>query len=641
MNLKRNVYLDMKSIEEAKEIVFSCFKNYFTKTQKILSIKAKGRVLSKPAYARISSPNFHAAAMDGIAVDAKNTFQATQIEPIELVINKNAFWINTGNLMPDKTNAVIMIEYLNIIDENIVQIENPVFPWQNVRKTGEDIVKTKMLFPRGHKISSYCIGALLSGAVFEVEVYKKPRVLIIPTGSELKKWDIVNFKGLCLGDIVESNSFVLGSLCEDYGAEFETYSVVKDDLSKIKTAVKNSEDYDMIFIIGGSSAGSKDLAKAVLKELGKICFHGVAMMPGKPVLLGKVSKKPVFGIPGYPVSAIIAFEQFAGPLLLKMQNLLKTPAHFIKVFPAKKIFSKLGQEEFIRVQIGFVDNKFIASLLPRGAGSITTLTQADGIIRIPENSEGISENKEFKAQLLRPLSQIKNTIVITGSHDNALDLLSDEIKKEDTSLCVASNHVGSMGGLMAIKKNACHIAGSHLLDPEDGTYNLSYIKKYLPDQKIWTINLAIRQQGLIVLSNNPKNIQSIKDLKDKDIQFVNRQIGSGTRILFDFKLKSLGISASDIKGYENEEYTHMLVAADVLSGRADTGLGINAAAIALGLGFIPVVTEEYDLIIPDRFYNTKKVQALLATINSKDFQDKLLSLGGYSTQNTGKVKKLF
>ncbi|WP_457552625.1 molybdopterin biosynthesis protein [Desulfobacula sp.] len=639
MNLKRNVYLDMKSIKEATKILFDHFGHIKTDIETLDVVNAKDRVLATPAMAAISSPNFHAAAMDGIAVDAKVTFGASEDAPITLLPDKNAFFVNTGHVLPVGTNAVIMIEHLNIIDEKNVEIEAPVFPWQHVRKMGEDIVATQLLFPQGHKINAHSLGALLSGGIFKVTVYKQPKVLIIPTGSELRQWQEIKTGQLKPGDVIESNSAVLGGLCEDYGAQFDRHPMLKDNFEKIKQTVGNAvkQDYDMICIIGGSSAGSEDFAKPVISSLGKIYVHGVTMMPGKPVMFGKVSDTPVFGIPGYPVSAIVAFELFAGPLLLNMQKLPKKEIISVQVSPARKIASKLGQEEFLRVKIGSVDGKLMSSQLPRGSGSITTLTEADGIIRIPANSEGISENQSVQAQLLRPLSSIENTIVITGSHDNTLDILADQIKEDSGDISVSSSHVGSMGGLMAIKKGACHMAGAHLLDPEDGSYNISYIKKYLKDQKVWAVNLVMREQGLIVAKGNPENIQSIKDLKEKNLRFINRQPGSGTRILFDYKLKALGISIQDIQGYENDEYTHMSVAVSVLSGRVDAGLGIQAAARALDLDFIPIVTEEYDLIIPDKFYNTQKVQTLLKIIQTKKLQERIVSLGGYSTQNTGKI----
>ncbi len=639
MNSKRNVYLDMKTIEEARKILFDRFGGLATPVETLDVVGSKDRVLAKPAMALISSPNFHAAAMDGIAVDAKLTFGAGEETPVTLVPGETAYWVNTGHALPQGTNAVIMIEHLNIIDDKTVEIEAPVFPWQHVRKMGEDIVATKLLFPRGHRITSYSLGALLSGGIFRVQVYKKPKVLIIPTGSELRQWQDLDINALKPGDVVESNSSVLGGLCEDHGACFDCHPMLKDNLDTILKVVETaaSQEYDMICIIGGSSAGSEDYAKPVISSLGEIFVHGVTMMPGKPVMFGKISGKPVFGIPGYPVSAIVAFEQFAGPLLLNMQKLPRKEAVTVPVSPSRKMASKLGQEEFVRVKIGSVDGKLMSSQLPRGSGSITTLTEADGIIRIPAHVEGISENETVQAHLLRPLSSIENTIVIIGSHDNTLDLLADQIKMTQGDIGISSSHVGSMGGLMAIRKGACHMAGAHLLDIEDGSYNISYIQKYLPGEKVWVINLVMRDQGLIVPKGNPKRITGIEDLKTKGLSFINRQPGSGTRILLDYKMKALQISPSDIKGYDNDEYTHMSVAVAVLSGRADAGLGIMAAARALDLDFIPVVTEEYDLVIPDRFYSTGKIQVLLDTIQSRDFKEKVMALGGYDTGNTGRV----
>ena len=638
MSHKRNVYLDMKSIEEAKKILFNAFDSTMD-AEPLAPPEAVGRVLAKPAVAAISSPNFHAAAMDGIAVEAAITFGAHEEAPVTLIPGKTAFWVNTGHPLPPDTDGVIMIEHLNIINDEEIEIEAPVFPWQNVRKMGEDIVATELLFPRGHEITPYSVGALLSGGVFQVEVTKRPRVLIIPTGSELKPWQNLNINDLKPGDVIESNSAVLGGLCNRYGADFICHPMLKDNLEGIKAVVREATEskFDMVFIIGGSSAGSQDFAKPVISSLGEVLLHGVTMMPGKPVLFGKINDLPVFGIPGYPVSAIVAFEQFPGPLLLKMQGLPPITREEAEVLPARKMTSKLGQEEFIRVKIGEVDGKLIASQLPRGSGSITTLTEADGILRVPVHVEGVAAEESVKAELINPINAIRNTVVITGSHDNTLDLLADQVRLESPGITISSSHVGSMGGLMAIRKGVCHMAGAHLLDPRDGSYNISYIKKYLPDEKIRVVNLVMREQGLILAKGNPHDIRGLEDLKSKGLTFINRQAGSGTRILLDYKLGEMGLEPADIKGYEDEEYTHMSVAVAVLSGRAQAGLGIHAAAAALDLSFIPVVTEEYDLIIPERFFVTDNVQALMTTIRTDLFKTRVREMGGYATEKTGEI----
>lgn len=640
MTSKRNVYLEMKSINEAREILFDKFSYQPTMPlETVAAVDSVGRILGEPAMAALSSPNFHASAMDGIAVDAATTFGAGEETPVILTPGTNAFWVNTGHMMPPDTNAVIMIEHLNIIDDNAVEIEAPVFPWQNVRKMGEDIVATELLFPRGHTITPYSIGALISGGVFSVTVRKQPKVLIIPTGNELRQVEEIQANGMKPGEVIDSNSHVLGALCQERGATYARHPLLKDNLKTMTAAVKEATaaDYDMILIIGGSSAGSEDFAKPIISALGEVYLHGVTMMPGKPVMFGKIEGIPVFGIPGYPVSAIVAFEQFAGPLLLAMQGLYKPERETAMVAPGRKMTSKLGQEEFVRVKIGSVDQGLIASQLPRGSGSITTLTEADGIIRIPANTEGLTEGETIKAELLRPLAAIEQTVVITGSHDNTLDLLADQIRRGTGTVSISSSHVGSMGGLMAIKKGACHMAGSHLLDPEDGSYNISYIKRYLPNESLWVVNLVMREQGLIVPKANPKGIQGLEDLKQGDLSFINRQPGSGTRILMGYKMESLGIKPHEIQGYANEEYTHMSVAVAVLSGRADAGLGIHAAARALDLSFIPIVTEEYDLIIPDRFFHTKKIQTLIQTIKTEDFKTRVQAMGGYGTEKTGEI----
>jgi putative molybdopterin biosynthesis protein len=640
MSDDRNIYLNMKTLKEAQEILLKEFPLSDVLSNEFLSVPdAVGRVLAEPVTASLSSPNYHLSAMDGIAVKAKNTFGAGETRPKELIIGKDAFYVNTGHVLPENTDSVIMIEYVNVLDEKRIEIEAPAFPWQHVRKVGEDIVATELLFPRNHVVTPYCIGALLSGGVLSVLVKKKPKVLVIPTGSELVDWRESSLKDLKPGQVLETNSFVLGKLIESSGGAYVRHEMLTDDQKKIQQAVEDgvNGDFNMVLTMGGSSAGSEDYTKSVISNLGKVLVHGVTIMPGKPILIGKIKDKPVFGIPGYPVSAIIAFEQFVRPLLCKMLGQPEIERQRIQVEPTKKIPSKLGVEEFIRVKLGAVGNKIVAIPLPRGAGCITSITEADGIIRVPNNVEGIKPQESATVELLHPLSLIKNTIVAVGSHDNTLDIIADQIKAGHSSLTLSSSHVGSMGGLMAIKKRVCHLAGSHLLDIDDGSYNISYIKKYLPNTKVKLINLVFRDQGLIVSPENPKAIKGIEDLDRNDITFINRQAGSGTRILLDYKLNQLGMEPEKISGYDNEEFTHMSVAVAVLSGSVDVGLGIFAAAKALNLDFIPVVTEQYDLIIPEEYFEWENIQVLLETISTKEFKDRVEALGGYSTEKTGEI----
>ena len=640
MTFKRNIYLKMKTLQEARAILFQRFTDLPSlPTEQISVPDAVGRVLAEPVNALLSSPNFHLAAMDGLAVKAKITFGASAAAPRALIVGRDAFYVNTGHVLPQDTDAVIMVENVNELDEEHIEIEAPAFPWQNVRRVGEDIVATELLFPQNHVITPYCVGALLAGGVFSVAVKSKPKVLIIPTGSELVDWRKLEPQDIKPGQVLETNSFVLGKLVEKCGGTFRRHEMVVDDTDKIKQALKTAanEDYQLILVLGGSSAGSEDFVKTAIVDLGEIQVHGVTIMPGKPVLIGSVENKPIFGIPGYPVSAIIAFEQFVQPLLYALLGQPHPQRETIAVQPTKKIASKLGVEEFLRVKLGEVGGRIVATPLPRGAGTITSITEADGIIRIPNHVEGINDTERVSAELLRPLAAIRRTIVIVGSHDNSLDVLADQLKAGHSELTLSSSHVGSMGGLMAIKRGVCHLAGTHLLDTEDGSYNISYLKKYLPDTAVKLIHLVQRDQGLIVKPGNPKKIHGIEDLGRKDVSFINRQVGSGTRILLDYKLNQLGIKAHAINGYQNEEFTHMAVAVSVLSGSEDAGLGIYAAAKALGLDFIPMVTEQYDLVIPLEYFETEAVQILLEIINRPAFKQQVAALGGYNTQNTGEI----
>ncbi len=640
MQPKRNIYLQMKSLNEARSIVRERFPAPDPpRTEIVAAPDAVGRVLAKPVFARLSAPNFHAAAMDGIAVRAEDTFGASETDPRQLTIGREARFINTGHVLPEETNAVIMIEQVNELGNGRVEIETPAFPWQHVRRMGEDIVATELLFPRNHAVSAYCVGALLAGGIFAVEVYRPPRVMIIPTGSELLDWEHTPDVVPRPGQVLETNAYMLGKLVEAAGGSYRRHDILTDEPAAIEKVVAAAVagGFDMVLTVGGSSAGSEDYTKSVVEALGEVLVHGVTIMPGKPVLIGAVQDNPVFGVPGYPVSAIIAFEQFVRPLIRRFVGQPDDTPEQVTVRATRKIPSKLGLEEFLRVKLGNVDGRTVAAPLPRGAGCITTITEADGLLRIPANAEGLVEGEETAAELIRPRNALDNTLLIVGSHDNSLDILADEIRRGASGITLSSSHVGSLGGLMALKRGVCHLAGAHLLDTADGSYNRTYVKKYLTAAEVGLVNLVLRDQGLLVPKGNPKGIGGLEDLAREDIHFINRQVGSGTRILLDYRLQQLGLKPETIAGYRDEEYTHMAVAVAVLSGTADVGLGIQAAARALDLDFIPVVTEQYDLVIPKRFLDLKGMQVLLDTIGGERFQRRVRALGGYSTELTGRV----
>lgn len=566
---------------------------------------------------------------------AEATFGAGPDRTLGFRISLNAWPVNTGRPMPPDTNAVIMIEDVHFLDDENFEIDKALVPWRNVRRVGEDFVASEMLLPGHHVITAYELGALIAGGVVSVEVMQKPRVLLIPTGSELVLPESLAGKAPAPGETPEYNTVILSGLTELAGGIALRHSILADDLEMLKAAILEGvrSDCHMVVINAGSSAGSEDYTAAAIKELGEVLVHGVAMMPGKPTILGIVEGKPVIGNPGYPVSAILSFEVFGVPVLETMQGL---PHHYrptVSAVTARKVPSKLGQEEFFRVKLGRVGDRVVAAPLPRGAGSITTLTKADGILRIPARSEGIDQSVPVHVELLRHAAEIDRTLVVIGSHDLTLDVLADELIPSNVFL--SSSHVGSLGGLLALKNRTAHFATSHLLDTETGVYNWAYIRKYIPEIPVRVFHGVMREQGFIVPRGNPKGIRGFEDLIRDDVRFINRQVGAGTRVLLDYYLDGMGLDPDRIKGYDLEEYTHTSVAVAVLSGVADVGMGVLAAARALGMDFVPVATEQYDLVIPEEFLNDEKMLVLLETMRGTAFKERVQALGGYGVEQTG------
>ncbi len=641
--MKRRIYLRMLPWEEALGIFLERVKPTRYDKQEVVPVKeALGRVTAGSIFARLSSPHYHSAAMDGIALQAQVTFGAGEDRPKRLTVGKEAFFVDTGDPLPPGTDAVIMIEEVQQIDGQTVEIMRAAHPWQHVRTVGEDLVASELILPQGHRITPYDMGALLAGGVLEVSVKRRPRVAVIPTGDEVAPPEEALPRGPREGEIVDCNSAILGGLIEEAGGEFIPHPIVRDDPAQMREAIgaASRAGYDVILINAGSSAGSGDYTASIVEELGEVLVHGVATMPGKPTLLGMIGETPIVGVPGYPVSAVLSCELFLRPLLSAMVGLVTSARERMMVCPTRRLTSRLGVEEFVRVRLGKVAERVVATPLPRGAGVITSLTRADGIIRIPRLTEGVEEGEETEAELLCGAGQIENTVMVIGSHDLALDLLASWIRGKDPSLYLSSNHVGSLEGIIALKKGYAHMAGSHLLDPETGEYNIPYLCRYLDGVRVRLVHLAHRQQGFILPSDNPKGIKGLSDLLRGDVRFVNRQRGSGTRVLLDYLLEQEGIDPARINGYGDEEFTHLGVAVAVKSGRADVGLGVYGAATALGLDFVPVEKERYDLIIPHHHFDDPKVQAVIEVLRSEGFRAQIERLGGYDTSQMGEEMEI-
>lgn len=643
---ERKRYLQKKPLDEALSLLLSAVAPP-PRVEKIAVEDALGRTTAQPIFAVLSAPHYHGAAMDGIAVRAEDTFGASEFSAVSLTAVKpntkrlspnhgRPFqYVDTGSPLPAWANSVIMIERVFKKSETEVEIRDASTPWQHVRLVGEDIVATEPLLPRGHILRPYDLGALLAAGHTTIPVLARPTVGLIPTGSEL----IEPGEPIKPGRIIEFNSRVAGAFVEEWGGTPQRQPRVVDELPKIIAALEKSvRDNDITVIIAGSSAGEHDFTLQALESLGEILVHGIDVMPGKPAILAVIKGKPVIGLPGYPVSAVVICQQILHPLLA---HFLGRPAQgppTLRAVLPRKVPSRLGLEEFVRVSLGRVGERLIANPLGRGAGVITTMVKADGVLRIPSLDEGLNAGQEVLIELLRPAEEVANTILFTGSNDLTIGVLDDQLRGQYPGFKISASNVGSLGGLAALKRSEAHIIGSHLLDPASGTYNLPDLKKQRLASRVVVLNLVVREQGLIVARGNPKKLNGLEDLARKDLTFVNRQPGAGTRILLDYKLAKLGIKPDAIQGYEHEEVTHMAVAVAVASGLADAGLGVKSAAKALGMDFIPVEREDYDLVFLKDFFNSDTGQKLVTVIRSDDFRRAVERLDGYDTGKTGSVK---
>lgn len=587
---------------------------------------AGGRVTAEAVFARRSCPHYHASAMDGVALRARETFGASGSSPVRLQIGPQAVVVDTGDPLPPGMDAVVMIENVEISGGEVILIA-PAVPWQHVRSIGEDIVAADLLLTSGRRLSAPDLAALLAAGVNRVKVRPRPRVAIIPTGTE-----VVPPEGdVGPGQIPESNSAALAELVRDWGGEARVMPIVPDDTERLIRAVRGAaENHEVIVVNAGSSAGREDYTARVLSEVGSLVAHGAAIRPGKPVILGVAGGKPFLGLPGYPVSTILTAELFLKPLLCRWLGVPEPHRPRAGAVLSRPVTSPPGVEEFLRVKLGRVGERLLAVPMGKGAGALTTLIRADGLVRIPVGVEAWSEGTAVEVELLRPIEQIEASVLCAGSHDLLLDLLADE-----TGARLSSAHVGSLAGIMALKRCEAHLAGIHLFDPETGRYNEDAVRRHLPGRKAVLFHLARRAQGLMVRPGNPAGLRGLDDLARLGVTFVNRQPGSGTRVLLDYHLNKLGLDPARISGYQHEVYTHTAVAAEVAGGGADAGLGLLAAAQAFGLDFIPVAEESYDLLIPAEFYDLPGIRAVLEAARSEKWRRRAAAVGGYDLSETG------
>lgn len=607
-----------------------------------------GRVTAEPVWALTSSPNYHSAAMDGFALRAELTRSAMPTAPVTLRIGEKAVYVDTGDPLPEWANAVVPIENIEPLDAQgvlspesrkpaYIRLRAALTPWSHVRPMGEDIIVTQLILPSGHVLRPVDLGVAAASGHQSLRVAKKPRVAVIPTGSEL----VLPGSEVRRGDIIEYNSLVLAGQVKTWGGEAQRSAIIPDDFEQIRDQVKTAaESSDLILLNAGSSAGSEDFSSRVIAALGEVLVHGIAVRPGHPVILGMIAREngkkiPIIGVPGYPVSAALTGEIFVEPLLARWTGRLPAEPIEIEAAITRKVVSPPGDDDYLRVVVGRVGERLLAAPLARGAGILTSLARADGITILLRGIQGVEAGKPVRVRLYRHPAEIERTILAIGSHDLTLDIVAQELAVRQRRL--VSANVGSQGGLVALRRGEAHLAGSHLLDPDSGVYNLAAVRQYLNGEKIQIYAWVGREQGLMIARGNPQGIKDLTDLARPDVTFINRQRGAGTRVLLDYQLGRIGILANQIHGYDVEEFTHLAVAAAVASGRADCGLGIPAAATALSLDFIPLFHEEYDLIIPAAHASSPLLTPLFELMSDESFKHQIAALPGYTVERMGQL----
>ncbi len=615
---------------------------------------ACGRVLAAPIWAELSSPHYHAAAMDGFAVRADETSGAMPNNPIRLVLPHQAEYVDTGDPMPEWANAVIPIEDIEPLHQNgsladdprtpdSIRIRAALPPWQYVRPLGEDIIATQLVLAAGHVLRPVDLGAIAACGHSSLLVSCPPHVAILPTGTELVP---VGTK-VKRGDIIEYNSIVLAGQVKTWGGIPDRYSITPDDFDQLKKRIQEAADsHDLVLVNAGSSAGAEDFTARLVEELGELLVHGVAVRPGHPVILGMIRRTiptqegrtvtPIIGVPGYPVSAALTGEIFVEALLARWLGRSASEPIEVQATLTRKVTSRSKDDDYMRVVAGRVGERLLAAPLSRGSGVITSLVRADGITILPRGVQGLEAGSPVTVRLYRNPKELEQTIFAIGSHDMTLDLLAHQLVPHGRRL--VSANVGSLGGLIALRRGETHIAGTHLLDPETGEYNLSYLRTYLPDTPVRLVTWAYRKQGLLVAKDNPLGIAGLTDLVHSDVRYINRQRGAGTRVLLDFHLGKMGIHSESIQGYQQEEFTHLAVAAAIASGRADCGMGVAAAAQALDLDFVPLFDERYDLAIPLTYANNELLAPVFDLMHSDSFRKTVAAQPGYDVSDMGKIQ---
>ena len=596
--------------------------------------RARQRVLACTVVSPVDVPAFDRSNVDGFALVAADTFGAMEERPRALALNAEviepgrapaevvapgrASIIATGGMLPRGADAVIMVEQTDATDDGGVECRHSVPPGQNVTFAGTDIARGETVLRRGQRLTSREIGVLAAIGLAEVEVWRRPRVAIVSTGNEI----VAPGSAPRAGAVFDSNAAILGAAVEELGGEAVHLGIVADDDAQLEEVLARALEEDMVILSGGTSKGAGDLSYRVVSRLGNpgIVAHGVALKPGKPICLAVTNGKPVVILPGFPTSAIFTFHEFVAPVLRAFAGLPPERRQLLHARLPLRVNSERGRTEYLLVGLFEAEGGTVAYPMGKGSGSVTAFSQADGFVTIGQHQEIVDADTPVEVQLLGEGLQAPGLVAI-GSHCAGLDWLLGEMQAAGTT--TRAMHVGSMGGLTAAKRGECDIAGVHLMDPATGVYN-----RHLIDDRLLLVEGYRRMQGLVFrrgdirFEGRPLADAVAAALADPDCTLVNRNAGSGTRLLVDRLL-----DGRQPPGYGVQTKSHNAVAASITQRRADWGIAIDTVAVQYGLGFIPLQEEHYDFIVPKSRAERPSVKVFIALLRDPGTHARLQEMG--------------
>lgn len=583
--------------------------------------EAVGRLTSETVVARISSPNYYAAATPGLAMPSYQTLQATPENPLVVQLREGLPFVETGHPMPADCNTVVPFFELSSTNDSQLEISKPSAPWRNVRPIGEDLAAGEVILPKGHRVRSLDLGALIAGGISELEVEAQPRIRILPVGSDLVEPGRVPIAG----QKVDHTSPFLAALGSEHDILTKRYPPIEERRETVMAALENHQGRcDLLVLCAGHERGTALLAEA-LAESGECTLRGVAIRPGNSVVLGFVGETPVVGLPSHLVPAYLSFCLFGLPAIRSLSKArlreYRGPWPKQEATLAVDCDSAVGVEEFLRVKMGVVNDQPIAVAESGGHGTLMSLLKADALIRIPSDVGSLSQGERVEVLRLRENVNYKGHLLVLGTHDITYDLLRDHLHDKHPHVRLHTARVGGRKGLNCLQRGQCHGAAAHLFDGATGQYNVPFLQSWDWDEPVILIQVLKRWLGLAVAPGNPKGITGLADLTQEGLRFVNRQAGSGTRSLLDYHLQQAGVDSAQIQGYDLSAHTHMSIAAAVKGQSADAGPTISTAARSLGLDFVPCISERLDFVFPKRFLTLYPLRALLSVMSSSSFRE--------------------